>query len=129
MVLREQRKGLEREQVYNATGINPLPNIPLVVLVNRGSASASEIVAGALKDHGRASIVGEQTFGKGTVQLPHTLSDGSELRVTIAEWFTPSGGAIREVGVVPDVIVERTQEDFFDGLDPQLDRAIELLQQ
>ncbi|MEM7032328.1 MAG: S41 family peptidase [Chloroflexota bacterium] len=129
VVLREQRKGLDREQVYNATGINPLPDVPMVVLVNRGSASASEIVAGALKDHGRASIVGEQTFGKGTVQLPHRLSDESELRVTIAEWFTPSGDAIRDIGIVPDVIIERTQADFFDGIDPQLDKAIELLQE
>ena len=128
VVLREMRKGASREQEYRATGINPLPGVPVAVLVNRGSASASEIVAGALKDHGRAAIIGEQTFGKGTVQLPHTLRDGSELRVTIAEWFTPDGNAIREIGIIPDIVAERTQADFFDGLDPQLDAAIEHLQ-
>jgi len=129
VVLREMRKGAAQEHEYHATGLNPLPDIPLVLLVNRGSASASEIVAGAFRDHDRATIIGEQTFGKGTVQLPHTLRDGSELRVTIAEWFTPNGDAIREVGVVPDIIIERTQADFFDGLDPQLDRAVEFLQE
>ena len=127
IVLREQRKGFDQEQTYQATRINAVPDAPLVVLVNRGSASASEIVAGALKDHSRATIVGEQTFGKGTVQLPYTLSDGSELRVTIAEWFTPDGNAINEVGIIPNIVVERTQADFFDNLDPQLDRAVELL--
>jgi carboxyl-terminal processing protease len=127
IVLREKRKGFDQEQTYQATGINPLPDIPLVVLINRGSASASEIVAGALKDHSRATIIGEQSFGKGTVQLPHTLRDGSELRVTIAEWFTPDGNTIDETGIVPDIVVERTQADFFDNLDPQLDRAIEVL--
>lgn len=127
IVLREQRKGFDREQTYQATGIQAVPDAPLVVLINRGSASASEIVAGALKDHGRASIVGEQSFGKGTVQLPHTLSDGSQLRVTIAEWFTPDGNIIDEVGIIPDRVVERTQADFFDNLDPQLDLAVEIL--
>ena len=98
-----------------------------MVLVNRGSASASEIVAGAIKENGRGTILGEQTFGKGTVQIPHTLSDGSELRVTIAEWLTPNGEQINGEGIVPDVYIERTQEDFVEELDPQLERAIEHL--
>ncbi len=127
LVLREKRKGFDREQTYQVTGSHEVADIPLVVLINRGSASASEIVAGAIKDHQRGTILGEQSFGKGTVQLPHTLRDGSELRVTIAEWFTPNGGTIDEVGIVPDIVVERTQADFFDDLDPQLDRAVEYL--
>jgi carboxyl-terminal processing protease len=122
----ERLKGNE-EQVFEAQPGGAALDIPLVVLVNRGSASASEIVAGAIQENGRGTVLGEQTFGKGTVQIPHTLSDGSELRVTIAEWLTPSGKQISGEGIVPDVYVERTQEDFVDGQDPQLERAVEYL--
>ena len=115
----------DEEQVFEAQPGGVAPEVPLVVLVNRGSASASEIVAGAIQDSGRGTVLGEQTFGKGTVQIPHSLSDGSELRVTIAEWLTPSGKQISGEGIVPDVYVERTQEDFVEERDPQLDRAIE----
>jgi carboxyl-terminal processing protease len=125
-VLVERLRG-DREQTYRARGPHLADQIPVVILIDRGSASASEIVAGALRDHDRAMLIGEQSFGKGTVQLPHTLSDGSELRVTIAEWFTPNGKQIHTDGVVPNIVVERTQEDFVDGRDPQLERAIEYL--
>ena len=111
-----------------ATSEDPIaPDIPLVVLVDVGSASASEIVAGALQDYGRAVLVGDKTFGKGSVQLLHELSDGAELRVTVARWFTPKGRAIHGAGLDPDIVVTITQEDIDAGRDPQLDRAVEYL--
>ncbi|MFL7871627.1 MAG: S41 family peptidase, partial [Anaerolineales bacterium] len=100
--------------------------IPLVVLVNAGSASASEIVAGAVKDNGRGTLIGETTFGKGSVQHVHTLSDGSELRVTIARWFTPDNRSISEEGVTPDIEVI-TPDDLGGEDDAQLQRAIDYL--
>ena len=102
-------------------------DLPLVVLVNGGTASASEIVAGAIQDAGRGVLIGEQTLGKGSVQLSHYLSDGSELRVTFARWFTPNGRAIHEEGLAPDIQVDITEEDIEAGRDPQLQRAIEYL--
>jgi len=102
-------------------------SIPLVVLVNEGSASASEIVAGALQDRDRAKLIGDKTFGKGSVQLPHQLSDGSELRVTIAHWFTPNGRQIHGTGLTPDIVVPITEEDATAGRDPQLERAVQYL--
>lgn len=101
-------------------------SIPMVVLVNAGSASASEIVAGALQDRGRAILVGETTFGKGSVQQIHPLSDGSELRVTIARWYTPNDNTIDGQGITPDIEVE-SPEDLGGPDDGQLIRAIEYL--
>lgn len=101
--------------------------LEMVVLVDGGSASASEIVAGALQDHNIATVVGAQTFGKGSVQeLVDTGSDSS-LRITIAHWKTPNGTSISEGGLTPDVVVEYTQSDFDAGVDPQMERAVELL--
>jgi carboxyl-terminal processing protease len=102
-------------------------DIPLVVLVDGGSASASEIVAGALQDRERAVLIGELTFGKGSVQRPFTLSDGSELRVTIARWFTPNDRAIHGQGLMPDIEVLWPEEGVEPDEDPQLERAIEYL--
>ena len=103
-------------------------NVPLVVLVNGGSASASEIVAGALQDRERAILIGELTFGKGSVQRPFTLSDGSELRVTSALWFTPNDQAIHGQGITPDIESPwPDMEDWEPDTDPQLERAIEYL--
>lgn len=103
-------------------------DLPLVVLVNGGSASASEIVAGALQDAGRGILIGTTTFGKGSVQLPHTLSDGSIMRVTIARWYTPLDRSIDGTGLDPDIVVEISDEQFEAGEDPQLDRALEFLE-
>ncbi len=116
------------EEFYNTEGNALVPEeLPLVVLVDKGSASASEIVAGALQDAGRARLIGETTFGKGSVQLPHTLSDESLLRVTIARWYTPDDRSINGTGLEPDIFVERTDEQRENDEDPQLDRAIQLL--
>jgi carboxyl-terminal processing protease len=103
------------------------PDIPMVILVDGGSASASEIVAGALQDYGRAVLIGEKTFGKGSVQWAHQMSNGAELRVTVARWFTPKDRAIHGEGLEPNIAVELTQEDVDAGRDPQLDRAVEYL--
>jgi len=97
-------------------------NIPLIILVNEGSASASEIVAGALQDHNRATIVGVNTFGKGTVQQVVRFNDESGLKVTIAEWHTPNGKKIDENGIRPDLVVKYTSER-----DEQMLKALELL--
>ncbi len=99
----------------------------LVVLVNEGSASAAEILAGALKDYNRAKLVGEKTFGKGTVQQPEDFPDGSGLHITIAKWLLPSGKNIHDVGVEPDVKVSYVADEKNPEADNQLDKAIEVL--
>jgi carboxyl-terminal processing protease len=124
-----ERFGDGREKTYTAEGNGIATDIPLVVLVDKGSASASEIVAGAIQDRQRGTIVGEQSYGKGSVQQPHNLSgpNGGEVRVTIARWLTPNGNWIHKTGITPDVAVERTPEDREANRDPQLEKAIEVL--
>ncbi len=102
-----------------------LLTIPVVVLVNKGSASAAEIVAGALRDYKRATLVGETTFGKGSVQTPEDLPDGSGLHITTGKWLLPKGDSIHKTGVTPDVVVE--MEEIEATADAQLAKAIELL--
>jgi carboxyl-terminal processing protease len=102
--------------------------MPTVVLVNRGSASASEIVSGALQDHHEAVVVGEQTFGKGSVQRLVNLDDGSSIKITVAKWLTPDGRSINDEGITPDIEIEYTEEDYNNNVDPQMDKAINLLQ-
>ncbi len=102
-------------------------DIPLVVLVNEYTASASELVAGAIQDYGRGTLVGVVTYGKGSVQNWVPLSNGGTVRVTIAKWLTPNGRTIHEIGLTPDLVVELTPEDYEAGLDPQLDAAVNLL--
>ncbi|OGJ52044.1 hypothetical protein A2335_04715 [Candidatus Peregrinibacteria bacterium RIFOXYB2_FULL_32_7] len=104
-----------------------LKDIPLVVLIDSGSASASEIVAGAIQDWGRGIIIGEKSFGKGSVQELDDLENGASLRVTIAKWFTPNDRTIQDVGIMPDQIVEFTKEGYEEGMDSQLQAALEAL--
>lgn len=119
-----QRDSLGGEEIFRSENGDIGEEIPLVVLINEGSASASEIVAGAIQDTGRGILIGETSFGKGSVQLLHTLSDGSELRVTIARWFTPNDNTINGVGISPDI---ESVQDFDTEADEQLDRAIDYL--
>ncbi len=114
-------------QQFRAKGGGLATEIPMVLLVNNGSASASEILSGALRDYKRATIVGVKTYGKGSVQNVNTLSDQSELRVTIAHFFSPNDLEIDEVGISPDIEIKMTEEDIAKKRDPQLDKAIEIL--
>ncbi len=104
-----------------------LEKIPMVVLINGGSASAAEIFSGAVQDNKRGKLVGEKSFGKGTVQDVLDLPGGSGLHITIAKWLTPKGTSIHGVGITPDINVELKSEDRDKSLDPQFERALELL--
>ncbi|HTP10399.1 MAG TPA: S41 family peptidase [Anaerolineae bacterium] len=122
-IVSEKRSGGEvHDFIADPTGA--ARDMPLVVLVNGGTASASEIVSGAIQDKGRGVLVGTKTYGKGSVQNVVPLSDGSSLHVTIAEWLTPNGRQISGQGLVPEVVVELSADDAANGRDPQLDRAI-----
>ncbi len=112
---------------YNATSGGLATSIPMVVLVNGNSASASEIVSGAIQDDGRGKLVGELTYGKGSVQEYFPLNDGGLARITVAKWLTPNGRTIDKIGLTPDQVVALTQADITAGLDPQLDAALKLL--
>jgi len=115
------------DEIFNSQDGEIAEGIPLVVLVNAGSASASEIVAGAIQDRGRATLIGETTFGKGSVQQTHTLSDGSELRVTVARWYTPADNTIDGTGITPDIEVLPSPIDLGGPDDTQLQRAVQYL--
>jgi carboxyl-terminal processing protease len=110
-----------------ASGGNILKGLPTVVLIDAGSASASEITAGALRDNGAATLVGVKSFGKGSVQQVENFTDGSELKVTIARWYTPKGKNIDKQGITPDTVVIVSDKDIEAGKDPQKDKAFALV--
>ena len=122
------RKNFENRRFFAKKG-DKLNGKPLIVMINNGSASASEIVAGALKDHKRAIVLGENTYGKGSVQSIIPLSDGGGIRLTVSKYYLPSGKSISEVGVIPDILIEETGENFKvnSPSDNQLNYAIKLL--
>lgn len=129
VVVRENFGPTIDEQLYRSSGKELGKRAPgkMVVLIDGGSASAAEILAGALKEHGVATLIGENTFGKGSVQELVELSDGSSLKVTIARWLTPDGNSISNGGLAPNIEVKRTPEDREKDQDPQMDAAIEFL--
>lgn len=127
-VIMYQEYGDGRRDTFDAQKGGLATDIPLVVLINEGSASGSEILAGAVQDYERGPLVGKLTFGKGSVQNWIPLADDQGMvRVTIARWLTPKERTIHELGVEPDYDIEYTQEDFENDFDPQLEKAIELL--
>ena len=120
--------GKKEDQIkHTARGNNRLGNHDVVILINGGSASASEILAGALRDNNHVLLIGEKSFGKGSVQELKELKDESSIKITIANWLTPKGVLITGEGLTPDIEVIMEDEDFQEGRDPQLDRAVEVL--
>ncbi len=117
------------DRVFRANGSGALEKVPTVVLINGGSASASEILAGALRDVKNALLIGEKSFGKGVVQEVQPLKDGSTLKITVAKWLLPKGSAINKTGLTPDVVVKWTDDQFKKDpdTDPQLNKALEIL--
>lgn len=128
VVVAEENSAGEKDNLYTKGG-DILNNIPAVVLINEGSASASEILAGALKDNRNLTLVGKKTFGKGSVQELLKLPGNTSVKITVAKWLTPSGSYIMEKGISPDVEVEIKAEDYENNRDPQLDKALEILKE
>lgn len=124
IVIEAHRDKTETE--FAPKSIGTALDIPLVLLVNQNTASAAEIFAGAIQDKQRGTLVGDQTYGKGSVQNILPLSDGSSLHVTVAEWLTPNRRQINGKGLTPDIVIARTPDDIQAGRDPQLDRAVEI---
>jgi carboxyl-terminal processing protease len=119
----EEKRGGEVVKTFTTSERPILEDVKTIVLINEGSASASEIVAGALRDNSVATLMGAKSYGKGSVQQLIDLKNGGSLKVTIARWFTPAGKNIDKEGIEPDTVVERTVEDIKAGRDPQLDAA------
>jgi len=121
--------GKREQKFYKAEGNERFLQYPLVILINQGTASASEILAGALRDNRGVKLIGEKSFGKGSVQELEELTDGSTLKITVANWLTPKGQLITDKGLEPDIKVEMTEEDYENERDPQLDKAIEIIKE
>ncbi|MCK9578159.1 S41 family peptidase [bacterium] len=124
IIYTEQDKFQNKKSILSS-GYGGLENVPMVILVNEGSASASEIMAGALRDNKGIMIIGKTTYGKGTVQKVVDFAGGSSVKVTIAKWFTPSGIRIQDTGIKPDIEVTITESDYEKDKDPQFDKALE----
>lgn len=127
IIVKSQDVNGDTGEVYKATNSSVTFNHDIVILLNEGSASASEILAGALKHHRGAQIVGKNSFGKGSIQTMVNLSDMSNLKITVSNWVTPAGELITDKGIAPDYEVEISDEDFEENRDPQLDKAIEII--
>jgi len=126
--IENEKRGSDVVDSVQSTGTDPLKGMPTVVLVNAGSASASEITALALRDNKAATVMGEQSYGKGVVQSVIPFSDGSELKVTIAKWYAPNGENINHKGIKPDQVVKLSEDDIKAGNDTQLKAAEAYLQ-
>lgn len=124
----EKHGGSVPDKIYRSLGYNIFTDqLKMVILIDRGSASASEILAGALSEYGKAVLVGEKTFGKGSVQELIPVTSDSSIKLTVAKWYTPNGHSISNNGLMPNVLVPITEQDFKNGYDPQLAKAIEIL--
>lgn len=117
----------EQKKEHRSRAGSVFTEYPTVILINEGSASGSEILAGALRDNRGIKLIGKQSFGKGSVQRLEDLSDGSSLKVTTAKWLTPKGETIHGVGLKPDIEVDLTEQDYLNDKDPQLEKAIEVI--
>ena len=126
VVIEDFGAGKERTD-YKANGNAQLRDYPIVILINQGTASGSEIMAAALRDNRGIKLIGEKSFGKGSVQELEKLREGASLKITVAKWLTPSGEFITDKGLEPDIKVEMTDQDYEEGRDPQLDKAIEII--
>jgi len=126
-IVAREKFGNGEENLFRSKGYNIFNNLPLAILVNEGSASASEIMAGALKEHNVAKLVGTKTFGKGSIQELIEITPQTSLKITIAKWLTPNGVSISDQGLEPDFKVEITKKDLELENDPQMEKAKEVV--
>ena len=128
-ILMEDFGEKKEREIKKVRGKGEFSEYPIVVLINQGSASGAEILAGALRDNRDVLLIGEHSFGKGSVQEAMILKDNSLLKITVAKWLTPKGNSISEVGLKPDIEIEITEEDIIEGRDPQLNKAVEIIKE